>query len=321
VSPPTLRSTSPTHAPRTPAPTPPAGASPLAPPVASSPAQAEQPPPLLALRSLSYRYKNGSSPLILDRVSLSAQRGEFVSFIGPSGCGKSTLLRLIAGLLPSPPNELQVAPKTEIGFVFQDPTLLPWLTVEDNIALPSKLRGLPPAERSERLRKLLRLVRLAERAHAYPHELSGGQKMRVSIARALTLAPQLLLLDEPFGALDEITREHLQEELLALHTAQTWCALFVTHSVAEAVFLSDRVFIMSAGPPGRIVHEVPITLPRTRNADTRLSPAYHAQVTAISRLLRQAENPAADAGDDATPTCVLPDDTASDSPADAAPAP
>jgi len=245
-------------------------------------------PPLVELRALSHRYKNGDSPLVLDAISLSARRGEFISFIGPSGCGKSTLLRLIAGLLPVTTGALQLAPHTEVGFVFQDPTLLPWLTVEANVALPQTLRQHRAAKHDEQVRKLLDLVRLADRARAYPHELSGGQKMRVSIARALTLAPQLLLLDEPFGALDEMTREHLQEELLALHAAQHWCGLFVTHSVAEAVFLSDRVFIMSASP-GRLAHEVTVELPHERNADTRLSPAYQTQVAKVSRLLRSAE--------------------------------
>jgi len=267
-------------------------------------------PPLVELRELSHRYRAGDSSLVLDRVSLNARRGEFVSLIGPSGCGKSTLLRLIAGLLPVASGTLQLAPRTEVGFVFQDPTLLPWLTVEANVALPIELRGRATAEASALLanerhtrhtpsgdpplvgthiKKLLDLVRLCDRARAYPHELSGGQKMRVSIARALTLAPQLLLLDEPFGALDEMTREHLQEELLALHAEQHWCGLFVTHSVAEAVFLSDRVFIMSAAP-GRFVHEVAIRLPRERDANTRLSRAYQAQVAEVSRLLRNAEN-------------------------------
>jgi len=245
-------------------------------------------PPIVELRELSHRYRNGDSPLVLDRISLNARRGEFVSFVGPSGCGKSTLLRLIARLLPVTAGTLQLAPQTEVGFVFQEPTLLPWLTVEANVSLPQTLRSRSTNQSPQMARELLSLVRLTEHARAYPHELSGGQKMRVSIARALTLAPQLLLLDEPFGALDEMTREHLQEELLALHAAQHWCGLFVTHSVAEAVFLSDRVFIMSASP-GRIAHEIAIELPRDRDADTRLSPAYQAQVAEVSRLLRSVE--------------------------------
>jgi len=245
-------------------------------------------PPIVELRELSHRYRNGDSPLVLDRISLNARRGEFVSFVGPSGCGKSTLLRLIARLLPVTAGTLQLAPQTEVGFVFQEPTLLPWLTVEANVSLPQTLRSRSTNQSPQMARELLSLVRLTEHARAYPHELSGGQKMRVSIARALTLAPQLLLLDEPFGALDEMTREHLQEELLALHAAQHWCGLFVTHSVAEAVFLSDRVFIMSASP-GQIAHEISIELPRDRDADTRLSPAYQAQVAEVSRLLRSVE--------------------------------
>jgi len=257
--------------------------------------------PVVELRELSHRYKNGDSSLVLDRISLKARRGEFISVIGPSGCGKSTLLRLIAGLLPVTSGALQLAPQTEVGFVFQDPTLLPWLTVEANVSLPIELRrratnerraqhtpsGEPPPTNTQ-IKAALDLVRLGDRARAYPHELSGGQKMRVSIARALTLSPQLLLLDEPFGALDEMTREHLQEELLALHAAQRWCGIFVTHSVAEAVFLSDRVFIMSASP-GLLAYEIAIKLPRERDADTRLSPAYQSQVAEVSRLLRSLE--------------------------------
>jgi len=244
--------------------------------------------PIVEFSALSHRYKNGDSSLVLDRLSLKARRGEFISFIGPSGCGKSTLLRLIARLLPVTTGTLQLAPHTEVGFVFQDPTLLPWLTVEANVALPQTLRSHSTKQRPQTAKALLALVRLTEHSRAYPHELSGGQKMRVSIARALTLSPQLLLLDEPFGALDEMTREHLQEELLALHAAQRWCGLFVTHSVAEAVFLSDRIFIMSANP-GKLVHEVSIKLPSERDADTRLSPAYQAQVAEVSRLLRNVE--------------------------------
>ncbi|KXU35447.1 nitrate/sulfonate/bicarbonate ABC transporter ATP-binding protein [Cephaloticoccus primus] len=245
----------------------------------------------------------GDGPPVLDSINLSARAGEVLSLIGPSGCGKSTLLRLIAGLIPLTRGTLEIASHAEVGFIFQEPTLLPWLNVADNVALPRKLKSAPrgttratppstaPILPSTDTRELLARVKLSARARAYPHELSGGQKMRVSIARALTLNPQLLLLDEPFGALDEMTREHLQEELLALHAAQAWCAIFVTHSVAEAVFLSDRVFVMSAAP-GRLAHEVAINLPRLRNADTRLSPAYQAQVTHVSRLLRSVEQQA-----------------------------
>ena len=242
-------------------------------------------PALVELRDVSKRFANG--PLVLDRVSLSVAPGEFVSLVGPSGCGKSTLLRLVADLTAETSGHISVA-KVEQAFVFQDPTLLPWLNVERNVALPLQLRGAPAADRRAAAGQALELVRLADKARAFPRQLSGGQRMRVSIARALSLSPQLLLLDEPFGALDEITREHLNEELLAIRQEQAWTALFVTHSVAEAVFLSHRIVVLSANP-GRIHAEIPIDLPYPRTADTRLSRAYHDLVTETSRALRAAE--------------------------------
>ncbi len=242
-------------------------------------------PALVELRDVSKRFANG--PLVLDRVSLSVAPGEFVSLVGPSGCGKSTLLRLVADLTAETSGHISVA-KVEQAFVFQDPTLLPWLNVERNVALPLKLRGAPAADRRAVAGRALELVRLADKSRAFPRQLSGGQRMRVSIARALSLSPQLLLLDEPFGALDEITREHLNEELLAIRQEQAWTALFVTHSVAEAVFLSHRIVVLSANP-GRIHAEIPIDLPYPRTADTRLSRAYHDLVTETSRALRAAE--------------------------------
>ena len=253
--------------------------------------------PLVELREVTKRFGPASAPLVLDRISLAAAPGDFVSLIGPSGCGKSTLLRLIAGLSPLSGGSLTVAghapdaAAAELAFVFQEPTLLPWLTAARNIELPQKLRGVPAAARAATRARVLDLVRLADKSAAYPRQLSGGQKMRVSIARALARAPRLLLLDEPFGALDEITREHLNEELLAIRERQSWTAFFVTHSVAEAVFLSNRIFVMSANP-GRLAAEVRIDLSHPRTADTRLSRAYHDLVTEVSRLLRSAESSA-----------------------------
>jgi NitT/TauT family transport system ATP-binding protein len=250
-------------------------------------------PPIVAFHSVAKRY--GDGPLVLDRIDLQAQPGEFISLIGPSGCGKSTLLRLIAGLSPISGGTLRIAGRTpeaagpELAFVFQEPTLLPWLTVARNIELPQTLRRLPAAARAAARDHALSLVKLADRARAYPRQLSGGQKMRVSIARALTLQPRILLLDEPFGALDEMTRAHLNEELLAIRAQQSWTAFFVTHSVAEAVFLSHRVVIMSANP-GRICHEVGIGLPFPRTSETRLSSAYQALVADVSRLLHSVES-------------------------------
>ena len=253
-------------------------------------------PPIVEFRDVSKRF--GSGPLVLDRLNFSAQPGEFVSLIGPSGCGKSTLLRLIAGLSPVTDGALTVDGRTpddasaELAFVFQEPTLLPWLTVAKNVELAQKLRGIDAAARAASRARVLELVRLGDRADAYPRQLSGGQKMRVSLARALALAPKILLLDEPFGALDEMTREHLNEELLAIRTQQAWTAFFVTHSVAEAVFLSDRILVMSANP-GRIHTEVRVDLPHPRTADTRLGRDYLDRVAHVSRVLRSVESAAA----------------------------
>ncbi len=252
--------------------------------------------PLVDLRDVTKRY--GDGPVVLDRVSLAATPGDFVSLIGPSGCGKSTLLRLIAGLSPLTTGAVTVCGHTpeeaaaELAFVFQEPTLLPWLSVAHNVAVPLQLRGAAPAERAAATHRVLELVRLADRAGAYPRQLSGGQKMRVSLARALSLAPRLLLLDEPFGALEEVTREHLNEELLAIRELQAWTAFFVTHSVAEAVFLSNRILVMAAGP-GRVHAEIAVPFAYPRTAATRLSREYLDLVAEVSRLLRSVEGAAA----------------------------
>ncbi len=252
--------------------------------------------PIVEFREVTKRF--GDGPLVLDRINLAARPGEFISLIGPSGCGKSTLLRLVAGLSPISSGALTVggltpdAAAAELAFVFQEPTLLPWLTVARNVELAPRLRGSSAAARAATSQRVLDLVRLGDRAGAYPRQLSGGQKMRVSIARALALAPKILLLDEPFGALDEMTREHLNEELLAIHASAAWTAFFVTHSVAEAVFLSNRILVMSANP-GRIHTEIRVDLPAARTAETRLSRAYHDLVADVSRLLRSVEIAAA----------------------------
>lgn len=253
------------------------------------------PPPFVEFREVTKRF--GDGPLVLDRISFTAQRGDFVSVIGPSGCGKSTLLRLLAGLSPLSAGDITVEGRTpdakaaELAFVFQEPTLLPWLTVAHNVEVPQQLRGVKAAERAAARRRVLELVRLADKADAYPRQLSGGQKMRVSLARALAISPTLLLLDEPFGALDEMTREHLNEELLAIREQEAWTAFFVTHSVAEAVFLSNRILVLAANP-GRVHTEIPVPLPYPRTEDTRLSRAYHDLVTEVSRVLRSVERAA-----------------------------
>ncbi len=250
------------------------------------------PSPIVEFQSVTKRFgEDDARAPILDGLTFRAERGEFISLIGPSGCGKSTLLRLIAGLaLPTSGRVLieslpaDTTP-AERAFIFQDATLLPWLTVQRNAELLLKLRGAPSPHRAELATQLLALARIGHLSGRYPRQLSGGEKMRVSIARALTLEPSLLLLDEPFGALDELTREHLNEELLTLRERQRWTAFFVTHSVSEAVFLSTRILILSAG---RIAHDLAVDLPFPRNAATREHPAFQQQVAVISRLLREA---------------------------------
>ncbi len=256
--------------------------------------------PAVEFRALEKRY--GSGPVIIESFGLAAAPGDFVALVGPSGCGKSTLLKLIAGLSPVTAGELllggrAVSPERavdgdDLAYVFQEPTLLPWLTVAANVALPLDLRATPPARRTELVRAALSLVGLAPRADYYPRQLSGGQKMRVSIARALVLSPKILLLDEPFGALDEMTRDRLNEELLAIRERQSWTAFFVTHSVAEAVFLSNRIVVMSANP-GRLHREIRVDLPYPRTPATRRDPAYHRLVDEASQLLRSVEDTAA----------------------------
>lgn len=249
-------------------------------------------PPIVESRSVTKRF--GDGPVVLDTISFTAHAGDFISLIGPSGCGKSTLLRLLAGLSPVSAGALVVDGRTpddaaaDLAFVFQEPTLLPWLSVAHNVEVPQQLRGVAAPARAAVRRRVLDLVRLGEKAHAYPRQLSGGQKMRVSIARALALAPKILLLDEPFGALDEMTREHLNEELLTIRQQEAWTAFFVTHSVAEAVFLSNRIFVMSS-TPGRIHAEVAVPLPYPRTNDTRLSRPYHDLVADVSRVLRSVD--------------------------------
>jgi NitT/TauT family transport system ATP-binding protein len=253
------------------------------------------PPPIVEFRDVDKRY--GDGPLILERLNFTAQPDDFIGLIGPSGCGKSTLLKLIAGLSPVTAGSVTIegaAPEKaahNLAFIFQEPTLLPWLTTAKNVELPLRLRRASVAHRTETRRHALALVGLADRENFYPRQLSGGQKMRVSIARALSVAPRILLLDEPFGALDEMTREHLNEELLAIRQRQAWTAFFVTHSVAEAVFLSNRLFVLSANP-GRLHRELRIDLPYPRTAETRQSREYQQLVAEVSRLLRSVENTA-----------------------------
>jgi len=233
-----------------------------------------KPDNLVSLQNVCKRF---GDKLVLDEISLDIQAGEFISLIGPSGCGKSTLLRLIANLTDVSSGALTSSSaldrEASLSYVFQEPTLLPWLTVAKNVELPLRISGIAQAERSAISERLLKSVGLSEAADFYPRQLSGGMKMRVSIARALSVSPSLLLLDEPFGALDEMTRDALNEELLRIREENTWTAMFVTHSVSEAVFLSSRIIVLSANP-GCIAQQIDIPLPFPRTPETRHSEAF-----------------------------------------------
>jgi len=229
----------------------------------------------------------------LDTVDLSVERGQFVAIVGPSGCGKSTFLRLVAGLDSHTEGELLIDGATpseahrrrrDLAYVFQDATLLPWRSVRNNVALPLELRQQTDEARID---DVLETVGLADFADAQPAQLSGGMRMRVSIARALATNPGLLLLDEPFGALDEITRQHLNEELLRLWERDHWTGIFITHNVYEAAFLADRVLVMSARP-GRIVADIPVPFAHPRDEGLRHQSAFVKLAREISQQLGQA---------------------------------
>jgi len=240
--------------------------------------------PLVALGGVDKVYSNGVQAL--KGLDLSIQEGEFLSLLGPSGCGKSTVLRLIAGLGDKSAGSIEWSSlQHEIGFVFQDPTLMPWATVFDNIYLPLRVRGIKKSEAKPRIERAMEQVGLAGFGNAYPRELSGGMRMRVSIARALVAEPKILLMDEPFAALDEITRFKLNDDLLALWSSQRWTVVFVTHSVFESVYLSTRVVVMSARP-GRISSEVRVET--AKHAGFRASAAYAEQCRTVSARLGEA---------------------------------
>jgi NitT/TauT family transport system ATP-binding protein len=232
----------------------------------------------------------------LSNISLDIQRGEFVSLIGPSGCGKSTLLRLIGDLTEPTGGTVQVNGKPagqarldrDYGMVFQSPTLFDWRTVEENVRLPLELFGYDNAAKAERTGEMLELVRLTDFARHRPYQLSGGMQQRVAIARALAFSPSLLLMDEPFGALDEMTRERMNSEVLSIWARTGITVIFVTHSIPEAVFLSSRVAVMSARP-GRITRVVDVDLPRPRGLETRESTAYFSFITEVREALRAGQ--------------------------------
>jgi NitT/TauT family transport system ATP-binding protein len=246
-----------------------------------------------AIRADGVSKKYGTGRLVLQSVDLEVRKGEFVSLIGPSGCGKSTMLKLIAGLVTPSAGTIRIDGMTPeharetISFIFQDPTLLPWRTVTHNVGLGLELEGVGANRRAGTVEELLRLVGLEQVATAFPRELSGGMKMRVSIARALATNPRLLLMDEPFAALDEMTRDRMNEELLRLRAERQWTAVFVTHSVAEAVFLSTRIVVLAPNP-GRVHTILPVDFPFPRSASLRESPEFEAVVARTSHVLRKA---------------------------------
>src|SRR5215469_9404898 len=242
--------------------------------------------PLVSLEGVRKVFRNGT--LALDRIDLAIEKGAFVSLLGPSGCGKSTLLRIISGLIEPSAGTIRGRETLggRIGFVFQEPTLMPWATVWENVFLPLRLAGETRSRVSDRIARALAEVGLEGFEGAYPRELSGGMKMRVSIARALVTSPELLLLDEPFAALDEITRFKLNEDLLQLWQAQNWTVVFVTHSVFESTFLSSRVVVMTPRP-GRIIADVPIDLDYPRTSSLRMAPHYAELCRTLSHHLAE----------------------------------
>jgi NitT/TauT family transport system ATP-binding protein len=246
------------------------------------------------LRGIGKRFSSGLTAL--ESIDLDIGQGEFLSLIGPSGCGKTTLLRIIAGLAEPSRGERRLSlaadggirmPSGRVGFVFQDPTLMPWSTVVDNVMLPFRIAGRVGSAERERIGAEIRAVGLAGFERAYPRQLSGGMRMRVSIARALVTDPDLLLLDEPFAALDEITRMALNEDLLQLWESRRTTVVFVTHSVFESVYLSTRIAVMTARP-GRIAADLPVELPQPRERALRTSPAYATICATVSEELARA---------------------------------
>ncbi len=246
---------------------------------------------LVRLNDIGKTYSNGT--VALRGLSLDVRPDEFISLLGPSGCGKSTVLRLVAGLGAYAqgsidwPATQRGGGEREVGFVFQEPHLMPWATVFDNVFLPLRLRDQGRAASTDRVNEVLELVGLSNFATAYPRELSGGMKMRVSIARALVTRPRLLLMDEPFAALDEITRSRLSDDLLSIWAQAGCTVMFVTHSVYESVYLSQRIAVMAARP-GRVIGELRIDRPYPRDKEFRLTSQYADHCRAVSAMLDRA---------------------------------
>ncbi len=241
----------------------------------------------IEIERLSKRFRTGT--VALEDVSLTIEPGEFVSVLGPSGCGKSTLVRIVAGLLPATEGQVRIGgrpvsgPHTEIGIVFQSPVLLEWRTVLGNVLLQAELRGLPVESYRPRAEELLAMVGLSECHDHRPHQLSGGMRQRTSICRALVHDPPLLLMDEPFGALDALTREQMRIDIERLWLATGKTVIFITHSVDEAVLLSDRVVVLSPRP-GRVERIIPIHLPRPRGLEARKSAGFTAITETITEI-------------------------------------
>ncbi|MET0500906.1 MAG: ABC transporter ATP-binding protein [Candidatus Binatia bacterium] len=251
-------------------------------------------PPLITVRSVSRVFTSGAKTVhALEDISFEIQAGDFVSLVGPSGCGKSTLLKIVSGLLPASSGAVVVGdkpvdgPLENVGMVFQSPVLLKWRPVLGNVLLPVEFAKLDVAGHMERARGLLKLVGLEGFEEMYPHQLSGGMQQRVSLCRALVTDPQLLLMDEPFGALDAMTRDDLDIELLRIWEERKKTVLFVTHSIQEAVFLSDYVVVMSARP-GRLLEQIAIELPRPRTMEMMSAAQFGEYTLRIRSLLGNA---------------------------------
>ena len=267
--------------------------------------------PVVELRGVDKVFGGGDQPATtaLEGIDLAIRAGEFLSLIGPSGCGKSTLLRIIGDLTAPSRGTVVVNGKPadrarrdrDYGMVFQAPVLFEWRTVEDNVKLPLEIQGAGSAKRTARAREMLELVELGDFLGHYPYQLSGGMQQRVAIARALAFEPAILLMDEPFGALDEMTRERMNSEVLRIWERTGTTVVFVTHSIPEAVFLSSRVVVMSARP-GRITKVIDVDLPRPRNEDTRETRRYFELVTEVREALRRRRD-----GDDTDDPGAAPD--------------
>lgn len=242
---------------------------------------------LVLFNGVSLQFPDGTRALA--NIDLRIGQSEFISIVGPSGCGKTSILKLVAGFEQPTSGSITGLAKTdlrsEVSYVFQDATLMPWATVEKNISLPLALQGDASEVSQKRVHELIELVGLNDFAQSYPRELSGGMKMRVSIARALVTRPKLLLMDEPFAALDEITRERMNTELLDLWVGHDWTVIFVTHSVAEAVFLSNRIVVMSPRP-GKLVKEIAVATPYPRTDEFRSSQTFFELGNQVSSTLR-----------------------------------